>query len=288
MIIDTSVSSDYIEGEEELLDLTDITSYCDYDFSGEIIKRGEEYFSGEKVISCVQYGTGSFVGKVKGSYSNIYSVSFDIDEDGENPIYHCTCPCTYPCKHVYALLLAIENGKYSITETKPEIQMNEKSLKEIIELIPASELKEYIMTSIELGHVNFDMDFFNNIFNKYLPLQSYEYYYNKLYNSVALEQDFLDLTDKYFDSIKQYISDQNFQEAFKIIKVIVEVYAECNKLYINELVDLFPKIGMYLRIVYRKGNDKLKFDVNNWKDKLESVEYYKNYYLEDVFLTIGV
>lgn len=287
MIIDTRISSDFIEEEDDVIDLANITDYCDCDFSSEIKKRGQEYFYGGKVISCIQCDTNTFVGKVKGSNSHVYSVEVNIDNRLE-PIYTCTCPCTYPCKHVYAVLVAIENGKYSVAELKPEIQMNKKSLNEIIELIPATDLKEYILSSLAFEKVSFDVASFNKAFNKYLPLQSYEYYYNQLYNSIILDYNYWDLTNTYMDNVKQYISDQNFQEAFKIIKVTIESYAESNKLDLMELIDLFPRIGMYLRIAYRKGNDNLKLEVDNWKEKMKDTNYYDNYYLEDMFLTVGV
>lgn len=285
MIIDTSISN-FVE-EDDVFDLSNISEYYGIDFSSEIRKRGQEYFDDGKVISCVQYNMKSFVGKVKGSASHIYTVNIDFDEE-DDPIYECTCPCTFPCKHEYALLLAIENGRCSKVETKLEILKNEKRLDEIIELIPASELKEYILASINLDKVSFDLDFFNKEFNKYLPLQSYDYYYNKLYNMLVMDCNYSDLTNIYVDSIRQYISDQNFQEAFKIIKVIVEVYAECRKLDLVEAMELIPRIGMCLRIVYRKGNEKLKLEIDNWKNKMGSINYYDNYYLEDMFLTVGV
>ncbi len=43
---------------------------------------------------------------------------------------------------------------------------------------------------------------------------------------------------------------------------------------------------MLLRIIYRKGDSEIKRLVDKWNKKLEKVNYYDNYYLEDLFLTL--
>ena len=43
---------------------------------------------------------------------------------------------------------------------------------------------------------------------------------------------------------------------------------------------------MLLRIVYRKADENTKKDVLEWQDKLKKDNYYNNYYLEDVILSL--
>ena len=52
------------------------------------------------------------------------------------------------------------------------------------------------------------------------------------------------------------------------------------------LVDYFATIGMYLRIIYRKGDEDAKDLLLAWIGILEKNNYYDNVYLEDAVLSI--
>ena len=43
---------------------------------------------------------------------------------------------------------------------------------------------------------------------------------------------------------------------------------------------------MYLRVSYRKGDNIVQEEVNSWIEELEKDNYYNNYYLEDIILSL--
>ncbi|MDD4375527.1 MAG: SWIM zinc finger family protein [Clostridia bacterium] len=254
------------------------------DFEYQIKKRGKEYYESNNIVSVCKSGN-EFRSKVVGSNKDAYDVSFSFNDDEID--YDCTCPCAYPCKHEYAVLLAIRNNEYEQIELKETIREEGKDLKSIIENIPASELKDYMLSPAGKDSVVFEVNTFNKHFKKYLPKQSYEYYYNNLYNALALKYDYKNYVDNYLNSVKQYIDGGNFIETFKIIKAIINAFQDTNNLNFNDdIIDQLPRIGMFLRVTYRKLNDLEKDDVNKWISKLKQENYYNNYYLEDVILSL--
>jgi len=256
---------------------------CFDDFEEVIKHRGEDYYETGRVVSCIK-DKNHFHAKVLGSDDNCYDVDFDIDKYGID--YDCTCPCEFPCKHEYATLLAILDGEYREVNLKEEIYEERNSLQQLVEKIPAEELKEYLLSKDGMEHVCFEVNTFENYFRKYLPVQSYEYYYNNLYNALILDEDACDLIDLDLRKVKQYINDNNYLESFKIIGSIITALADTNLLDSDDCVtELFPKLGMFMRITYRKGDDKVRDNINEWVNHLKEINYYDNCYLEDIILS---
>ena len=71
-----------------------------------------------------------------------------------------------------------------------------------------------------------------------------------------------------------------------IMKAIVEAWHDCKDKLDNDDLDIMSKMGMLLRIVYRKADNELKTEINNWKQELKDHNYYDNYYLEDIILLL--
>ena len=154
-----------------------------------------------------------------------------------------------------------------------------------MEKIPADELKKYMLSDEGLDNVSVNMKAFNEHFRNYLPQQSYEYYYNNLYNSLVLDDGYENRIEDYLSDAREYLKDDNFSETFKIVKSIIEAYYD-SQINEEDELDLLNKLGMLLRIVYRKADENTKKDVLEWQDKLKKDNYYNNYYLEDVILSL--
>lgn len=258
---------------------------CYDDFDETIQSRGEDYYETGRVISCVK-DKNDFYAKVLGSDDNYYDVSFHVNKYGVD--YDCSCPCEFPCKHEYATLLAIENNEYNEVDLKEWVYETNDSLKKLIEKIPAEELKEYLLSDDGMDNVCVNVDVFENYFRKYLPVQTYEYYYNNLYNRIMLEEHPESLIDRDLVLVKQYIADNNFLESFKVLGAIITALADSKHLNDDLCVtELLPKLGMFMRITYRKGDDKVKDNINEWIKHLEENNYYDNYYLEDIILGVN-
>lgn len=254
------------------------------EFEYQIQNRGKDYFKNGKVKSLAKSGN-TYIAKVSGTTD--YDVKVSVDVDDEYVHYECDCPYEWPCKHEYAVMLAILNKEYSEVELKPEIEKKTLTIEELIKLIPAEDLKNYIITSLLTRDVRFEKDSIEEKFAKYIPIQSYEYYYNKLYNSIILDYNYDFILSEYIKNIKSLLNAKKYVEVFSIIKAIIEVSNDTKQLEKwDKLNELFPLIGMNLRIVYRKSSDDQKSIINKWIEKLESNDYYENIYLEDIVLTI--
>ena len=255
----------------------DIIKHCENDFQYQIKKRGEAYHNQGNIIYCKKSGN-KYYAKVDGSDIEPYNVEVTVDNYID---YNCDCPCDFPCKHEYAVLLAISNKEYETTKLKEKIDKKTYVIEEILKQIPAQDIKDYLLSEEAKNAVYFNTNTFEKHFIKYLPKQSYEYYYNNLYNSLIINQK--DLLQDYYEQIKEYISNNEFQESFKIIKSIIEAYKDNNMLN-NDFINEFPTIGMFLRVTYRKADNNLMGTINDWLLKLHSNNYYDNYYLEDIVL----
>ena len=254
------------------------------DFDYQIKERGKKYYNSGNVLKVVKNGS-HYYAKVKGSSITPYTVNITNDENGID--YECDCPYDFPCKHEYAALIAISNGEYEQIELKPEIREKKASLQSMIETIPADEIKNYLLSPKGLDYVCFEMESFEEYFRKYLPKQKYDFYYNNLYNELVLNDDGNFYIKDYLSRVKQYIDNNDFPEGYKIIKSIIEAYNDSNKLNIDDtIVDSLPKIGMLLRVIYRKCDPVTKDNINKWIENLERNNYYNNYYLEDIIVSL--
>lgn len=281
VLIPPTTEDETFEYDEEtiLADLSD-------DFEYQIKQRGTDYYESDNVLKVCKSEDDNRVtynAKVYGRSEKPYNVTIEVDDFGID--YSCDCPYEYPCKHEYAVLLAIHNKKYEETKVKPTIKEKEVNIKSILENIPAEELKKYFIE--RTYDIKFNNNSFAEYFRKYYPVQKYEFYYNNLYNAMIFESGYEELIKMYFSRIKQYISGNNFQESYKIIKSIINAYHDSKSLNLDEyFTDILPTIGMYLRVTYRKANDTIKKQIEQWMLELEKEKYYNNYYLEDIILSI--
>lgn len=270
-------SSNILTDEE----LDSIIDYEMSEFEYQIKSRGKDYYNNNRIVSIVRDGN-EFIAKVDGSKR--YEVKVNYDEDDEFLYYDCTCPCEYPCKHEYAVLLAIKNKEYSNIKLKANIRKKELTVQQLIELIPAEDLKEYILSVVGRDYVCFELEHLEEHFRKYIPRQTYEYYYNNLYNSLVLD-GYSEI--KYTSIARDLINFGEYQEAFYAVKAIIEAAKDVNVLTKwDDLLNQFPTIGMLLRIIYRKGDNNVKSNINEWMQILEENNYYDSLYLEDVILSI--
>ena len=254
------------------------------DFNYQIRQRGLDYYHDNNVLNVFK-DKNKYIAKVMGNDVNPYKVIIEVNEDDIS--YSCTCPCTFNCKHEYAALLAISNKEYLELKLKETIKEEDASLKTVIEKIPAEEIKKYLLSETGMNNVVFETESFANYFRKYYPVQKYEYYYNNLYNAISVQDDYLSLTENYFARIKQYIAGNSFDEVLNIIKAIINAYKDTNKLnFDDDFTDMLPKIGMFLRVTYRKADESIKEKINEWVSKLQLENFYNNYYLEDIMLSI--
>lgn len=86
---------------------------------------------------------------------------------------------------------------------------------------------------------------------------------------------------------KSSLENGKYEYTFTISSCIIDAgkessYCDCNEI----LSDQYSKIGMFIRISYRKGNEELKRNIEAWIKKYEGKNYYNDIYLEDMILQI--
>lgn len=281
-----TVSNDLAKDEdiEIVIDESELLEEYKDKWSYTIQKRGEDYYYSNNVLKVCKT-KNKYIAKVAGSSDIPYEVTFEVTPNDID--FSCSCPCSFPCKHEYAVLMAISEGSYENVELKQSIKEKDSNIMELIKEIPAEELKEYLLSPIGKDKVVFENNTFNKYFRKYLPAQTYEFYYNNLYNSLVLNDNYEYKIKAYLDRVKQYISGNDFKEVIKIIKAIIQSYKDTDNINFDEyFIDILPSIGMYLRVSYRKGDNIVKEEVNSWIEELEKENYYNNYYLEDIILSL--
>lgn len=268
--------------EKKKFNEKNILELIDDDFTYVIKERGKEYYNDGNILNCYK-SNDTYYAKVEGSADEPYNVTLEYNKD-TGFSYDCDCPYSYPCKHEYAVAVAIQNKEYDEKTLKPNIPEKKYKIKDIIKDIPAEELKKYIISKKFDKTYIFDTYEFESKFCNYFPKQGFDYYYNKLYNQLTLSSNSEYLKSEYLISVEKYINSKDYESAFVIIKAIINAYSETELL--DEIVDSFPKIGMFLRVVYRKSNKALKDKINALIKEIEKADYYNNVYLEDVILTI--
>lgn len=102
-----------------------IDSYLFY-FDYQVKNRGKSYYANGNIVSVVRDGN-TFISKIDGEER--YEVNICFDAENQMMFYECKCPCKFPCKHEYAVLLAIKNGDYINNKLKLEIEEWFKKLK---------------------------------------------------------------------------------------------------------------------------------------------------------------
>lgn len=289
-VLDENLNSDFNNSSN-----TENIYYCEEEdllnevqdnFSYQIKERGKDYYYSGNIVSCSK-NNNKYYAKVSGTSDKPYIVKVEIKKDGVE--YDCTCPYDFPCKHEYAVLMAITNKEYLNIELKPELKEKKDTLQNILKKIPAEEIKKYLLSSKGVNYVCFEMKSFEDYFKKYYPNQTYEYYYNNLFNALVVDVNYENMIDSYINKIRQYVSNQEFLESFKILKSIINAYNDTNKLNFDDyIINQFPNLGMLLRIIYRKCDFSLRKDIKNWTLELESKNYYNNLYLEDIVIMMNL
>ena len=260
---------------------------CIEDFSEQIKKRGTDYYERYNVLSCIK-NKDDFIATVEGSDDNVYTVNIETEE-GKVVYYDCTCPCDFPCKHVYATLLAIDNNEYESPKLKKKIPKKDYDLQEIVKNIPSKKLKQFLLEYTNSCCTYFSPNLFKKRFLEYFPKEKYEYYYNNLYNSFKVQNNINFFLDIYLASIKDYINIKDYKQAFLIIEAIIESIYDSENLDERDFItNLLLKLGFSLRNIYRNVDKKTKEEVIiPWITKVKNNNYYYNSYLEDLILSLN-
>lgn len=273
--------------EEPREEKTKLVEQMKDEFEYQIIQRGISYYKKKNVVAVYKNGKTYYSHVVSDNGIDEYNIKITETEDGID--MECDCPYHYPCKHEYATLLAIDNKDIKEIELLPEPEYISYDLHDIIEKIPSDELKKYIVERVAITRLVFnDMETFNKQFNKYIPIQKEEYYYNRLYNLLVMKMDVNELINDYMDITKQYIDYKNYKQAFVIIRSLVNAFYKVEKNTSLEQVEdgIIAKLGMYSRIVYRKIEEQEKQKINDWINELTEQDFFNDVYLEDMILTI--
>ena len=241
-------------------------------FNETIKKRGLDYYKENKVIYC-QKIYNKYIARVYGSYDNNYKVT--IEFTGNTLNLSCTCPCKFNCKHEYATLLAIKNHAYQKVYLKPKVKRQKEPLSIELKKVPAKELKEYFSKNLS-NLVNFNKNNFEETFSKYLKGQSYNYYYNNLYNAIITNENYSLLIYKYKDDIINRLVGRNYRDAFNIIKAIINAFIDTDKINSIDAFKTIESLSSYQYLIVKEADFKLIQDIKSWYKYIKRNKYFNS------------
>ncbi len=110
-----------------------------------IVKRGKEYYASQQIKKLTQSPDGRFAAEVRGSQGELYKVIVDTDPNGKVTDFSCSCPYDlgYICKHLVAVSIAIQNGKYKKVRVKSNSETN--SISTAIQSADTDKLKAFVI-----------------------------------------------------------------------------------------------------------------------------------------------
>ena len=112
-----------------------------------IFTRGEDYYENGMVKKVIK-SDGHYTAKVSGSNTTPYTVKIFFDKDETIEDWSCSCPYDFSdvCKHIVALLLAIENGDYIEKKTaQPPSTAGDESLGKLLANAGKKELERLVL-----------------------------------------------------------------------------------------------------------------------------------------------
>lgn len=160
---------------------------------------------------------------------------------------------------------------------------------DLLKSISDNELKNFIIEFVENEEsIYYLEDKIKEKFFSHLPKNSKEYYYNKLYNSIVINNELSEiLVNENVREITKYIDCKDYEQAFVIISALIDSINDTNiEIESTNLINIYLKIGIFARISYRKGNESVKIQINEWIDKYKQKEFNNNVYLEDFMMNI--
>ena len=96
-------------GYEETFKFDLFEGDIDKAFTEDISRKGKDYYDLGRVLFLEKVGD-SYIAVVGGKA--LYVVIIKYNESTKETKIYCSCPCTFRCKHVYAVILAIRNNKF--------------------------------------------------------------------------------------------------------------------------------------------------------------------------------
>lgn len=252
-------------------------------FEPQIIFRGRDYFKNNKVSSLYkETDTQSYIAKVEGSgFGTLYDVQITLEDDEIE--MSCTCPCIENCKHEYATLMAIDSNQYTTIKLLPVPENEKVNIDEFINSIPEEKIKEYLKKCFNTEDI-IDEEKFKKYFSCYLPEKSREYFYNTLFNNFQLGNANI---FEFLDMARSALENGKYKYTFVIASSIIDAAKEAKYSDEQEIIlNNYNKIGMFIRIAYRKGDSKLKAEIQKWIKKCENKNYYNDIFLEDMIIGI--
>ena len=83
------------------------------------------------------------------------------------------------------------------------------------------------------------------------------------------------------------LENGKYKYTFVIASSIIDAAKEAKYSDEQEIIlNNYNKIGMFIRIAYRKGDSKLKAEIQKWIKKCENKNYYNDIFLEDMIIGI--
>ena len=111
-----------------------------------VLGRGESYYKKGAILSLSQAERGVFRAQVEGSDFEPYDVRVRLENGGD--VAACSCDCPYefdgPCKHLVAVMSAIQNGDFQSEAVSEEVA-SDAALREALAAASREELAAIVL-----------------------------------------------------------------------------------------------------------------------------------------------
>lgn len=226
------------------------------DIDHTILKRGKEYFLENKIYSLHQTIKNTWQAKVQGT--DEYTVIVNLGNNNEIKNHECDCPYDYGtfCKHVIAVLYAIENKLVMGDAAKvPTKKTSKKNISSFAKLLNKIELNEYQLF-IE-HYVKVDKNF-KSAFELYFSEKDENFDLEKKYTEIIKstiknysKRGYIDYSssnklgkelNQYVKQANAYFAKKNLRDAFFLTKVLIREitpvfeYCDDSNGYVSECV----------------------------------------------------
>ena len=241
-------------------------------FDDQVLQRGYEYYLEGAVDQIIKTNDG-YQATIAGHH--LYHVSCVI-EDGQLVSLKCDCPCHYPCKHVAALLYALDNNAKVLDQS-----LQDKEIDDLLKTIPTDSLVDLLKEACLTNY-----DFYQSLvirYNQDLTGEQRQALKEELYYLNTCEYDYFyddDSYIEYVDALAAFVKNKigKLVDGNKLDfadEMLKEVIGEAIRYDVDEcdywVDELFDNIYEQLINLYEHGDEtfKAKF-VKELKDSLEN------------------
>ncbi|QHT70786.1 hypothetical protein GXP67_31130 [Rhodocytophaga rosea] len=203
--------------------------------SSAILQRGKQYYQNQAVVSLEETGEDTWQAEVEGSQT--YQVELTLKKGNEITDYFCDCPYDgETCKHTVAVFFALREQMPTMKSKRKEKKSGKNIFENLLQSITAKEYQDFIRTYAQ-KHKDFKTEFELYFASKDERIDVAKKYVDLISKMIRKHSNrgFIDYrasftlareVDKLLGSGSEFISKNNFKDAFTVSRVVLKAMME--------------------------------------------------------------